>query len=138
MNSAKRKIVIDTGTLVSATLRRGTVPNRAYLKAMAGYQVCVSDYTLDELERVLRREKFDRYLPLPLRLEFLRTYQTRTTRHEVTLQVIDCRDPKDNPFLALALTVQAEIILTSDPDLYSLNPYRGIQILKPAEFLEIS
>jgi len=138
MNSAKRKIVIDTGTLVSASLRNDSTPNRAYLKAMLEFQVCVSEYTLDELERVLRREKFDRYLPLPLRLAFLKTYQARTTRYKVTREVTDCRDPKDNPFLALALTVGAEILLTSDSDLYELDPYHSIRILRPAQFLEIA
>lgn len=137
MNFARR-IVIDTGTLVSASLFEGTRPSLAYRKALAGFEVCVSDYTLDELERVLRRDKFDRYLPLARRLEFLESYYRRSKRYSVTLEVTDCRDPKDNPFLALALTAQAEILLTSDPDLYSLTPYRGIRLLKPAEFLEIA
>ncbi len=44
-------------------------------------------------------------------------------------------DPNDNKFLELALTVGAEIIVSSDPDLHVLNPYRNIAILKPAEFL---
>mgnify|MGYP003376606168 CR=1 FL=1 len=134
MNAANR-VVVDTGVLISAALRLNSLPRQAYLKALEGFELCASVETLAELERVLYREKFDRYLPLAERLAFLETYRASVEVFEVTLQVADCRDPKDNPFLALALTVEAKLLISSDPDLYTLNPYRGIPILRPAEFL---
>ena len=134
MNFAKH-IVVDTGVLISAALRLNSIPRQAYLKALEGFELCASVETLAELERVLHREKFDRYLPLAQRLAFLETYRASVEMFEVTLQVVDCRDPKDNPFLSLALTAEARLLISSDPDLYTLNPYRGIPILRPAEFL---
>lgn len=137
MNSARR-IVIDTGVLISAMLTTHSIPRQAYRKAQQNFEVCVSRYALDELARVIERSKFDAYLPITKRVEFFNLYQKETTEYPVTLEVTDCRDPKDNPFLALALTVKAQIILTSDPDLHSLDPYHGIRILRPAQFLEIA
>ena len=134
MNAANR-VVVDTGVLISAALRLESVPRRGYFHSWEGLELCASVETLAELERVLYREKFDRYLPLAERLAFLETYRASVEVFEVTLQVADCRDPKDNPFLALALTVEAKLLISSDPDLYTLNPYRGIPILRPAEFL---
>ena len=61
MNFASR-VVIDTSTLVGAVLRPGSPPRRALLAALSRATVCVSPATLAELERVLLREKFDRYL----------------------------------------------------------------------------
>lgn len=52
MNSDK-KIVIDTGTLISAALRFHSIPNKAYLKALNEFEVCVSEATFSELERVI-------------------------------------------------------------------------------------
>ncbi|WP_295433842.1 PIN domain-containing protein [uncultured Thiodictyon sp.] len=54
---------------------------------------------------------------------------------EVDTTVSDCPDPKDNMFLALAETAEAELIVASDPHLTQLHPWRGIPILPPAAFL---
>ncbi len=137
MNSARR-LIVDTGVLISAALRLNSIPQQAYLKALHEFDLYASLETLTELERVMRREKFDRYLPLAERLAFFDAYRASAILIEVTFQVFDCRDPKDNPFLALALTAEAELLISSDPDLYTLTPYRGIPILRPAEFLRLS
>ena len=49
--------------------------------------------------------------------------------------VRDCRDPTDNRYLELALAAGASAILTGDEDLLVLHPWRGIPVLRPAEFL---
>ena len=49
--------------------------------------------------------------------------------------VTDCRDPKDNKFLALAIDAGAKTIVTGDKDLLVMHPYQGITICTPAEFL---
>ena len=46
-----------------------------------------------------------------------------------------CRDPKDNMFLELAVTGKASCIITGDKDLVALNPFRGIKIISPGDFL---
>ena len=50
----------------------------------------------------------------------------------------DCRDPKDNKYLELALAAQAEFIVSSDNDLLILDPWRGIRIMTPAEYVSRS
>jgi hypothetical protein len=54
---------------------------------------------------------------------------------EVNATVSDCVDPKDNMFLALAETAEADLIVSSDPHLTNLHPWHGIPILPPAAFL---
>ena len=46
-----------------------------------------------------------------------------------------CRDSRDNKFLALALIADADAIVSSDEDLLTLHPWRGIPILTPTQFL---
>ena len=38
----------------------------------------------------------------------------------------DCRDEKDNKFLALAIDSDATLIVTGDDDLLALNAFRGV------------
>ena len=59
----------------------------------------------------------------------------RVTVVAVTQVVTDCPDPKDNMFLALADTAQAELLVSSDPHLVDMHPWRNIPILPPAAFL---
>ena len=51
-----------------------------------------------------------------------------------------CRDPKDNMILELAVAVagKADFIITGDKDLKVLNPFQKIQIISPAEFLQMN
>jgi predicted nucleic acid-binding protein len=48
--------------------------------------------------------------------------------------VADCRDVSDNKFLELALATEAKVIVTGDPDLLVLDPWRGIRIVGLREF----
>ena len=49
--------------------------------------------------------------------------------------VADCRDPKDDKYLELALASGADRIVSSDADLLVLHPWRGVRILRPADYL---
>lgn len=133
--SSARRVVIDTGVLVSAALRPESVPSLALEKAFLVYDVCVLAATLDELRTVLSRPKFDAYLPLALRMDFVEGYRERTIAFEVTEAVSDCADPGDNKFLSLALAADAELIVASDPHLTNMHPWRGIAIMPPTAFL---
>jgi uncharacterized protein len=135
-----RRVILDTSTLVSAALRIGSTPHQALLKALASCDVCASAETLDELEQVLDRDKFDRYLDRELRRSFVALM--RRHMHLFAVQDADreaveppCRDPKDNQFLALALAAEADALVSSDEDLLVLHPWRGIAVVTPADFL---
>lgn len=141
--SMLRRVVVDTSTLVSAALRIGSVPHQALLKALGACELCVSSATLNELEQVLRRDKFDRYLDAQTRLSFVALIRQHT--HLFDVQEADelsvqpaCRDPKGNKFLALALVCEADAIISSDNDLLVLNPWRSIPILTPAGFVSLN
>lgn len=121
--------------LVSAAIRPDSVPALALEKALLHFQVCASVDTLTELETVLRRDKFERYATLAQREAFLDGCRAHTALMEVRLAISDCPDPKDNMFLALAWTADAELIVASDPHLADLHPWREIPILPPAAFL---
>jgi len=90
------RTVIDTGVVVSAVLLPRSVPRRALDVAAAQGRVLVSDETITELNDVLRRPKFDKYLSEERRLEFLAALVREAETVEVVDGVTVCRDPQDN------------------------------------------
>jgi putative PIN family toxin of toxin-antitoxin system len=134
------RVVLDTSTLVSAALKVVSVPHQVLLKAIGSCHLCASAETLAELEQVLEREKFDRYLNLESRRAFVALIRRNVYLFAVDSRLLAaeplCRDTKDQPFLALALAAEANALVSGDEDLLVLHPWNGIPILTPAEFLE--
>lgn len=47
------------------------------------------------------------------------------------------KDPKDNMVIACAVEGQADYIVSGDPDLVELGTFAKIQIVSPAEFIQV-
>jgi putative PIN family toxin of toxin-antitoxin system len=109
------------------------------MKALRTCEVCASAETLDELARVLERDKFDRYLDRDSRRAFVALLRRHVRLFDVpkdgTVEP-PCRDPRDTPFLSLALVCEADVLISSDEDLLVLHPWRGMPIVTPGEFLQ--
>jgi putative PIN family toxin of toxin-antitoxin system len=93
---------------------------------------------LEELDEVLRRPKFDAYLPKELRLEFLAALVRECEEVTVAERMTICRDPRDDKFLELAAAGRATHVVSGDADLLELHPFRTVRIVTPAEFLRES
>lgn len=129
------RLVFDTNALVSAALLAHSVPRQAFDKAFAQGELLTSEACLAELNEVLHRKKFVRYLtPFEAHL-FINQYSLTATLIDVKTVVTDCRDVRDNKFLELALDGKADCIISGDQDLLVLTPYRRIAIVTPSEFL---
>jgi putative PIN family toxin of toxin-antitoxin system len=130
------RLVVDTNTLVSRLLLSGSIPAQAVHKAIKAGDLLFSRATLMELNEVLRRPKFDRYLEPNDRDKFMHLLARLAIMVEITHPVQSCRDPKDDKFLEVAFNGRADVIITGDADLLELNPFRGIPILSPRAFLD--
>ncbi|MGI8499567.1 MAG: putative toxin-antitoxin system toxin component, PIN family [Hassallia sp.] len=135
MMANNRRFVFDTNVLISAFLFSQSKPRQALDQATVIGVIVLSNSVLSELEEVLYRPKFDRYLTKERRQEFLEDLTENAQFIDVSEQINECRDPKDNKYLELALSGQAECIVTGDDDLLVLNLWRGIEILTVQEFL---
>ena len=135
-----RRVVFDTSTLVGAALKPGSLPHQALMLALARCDVCASVPTWLELERVMRHERLDRFLPRDVRLEFVVMLRTSMHFFPVTQADVDtlqptCRDVMDNKFLALVQVCRADMLVSSDEDLLVLHPWCGVPVCRAAEFL---
>lgn len=129
-------IVVDTNVLISRLLAPDSAPARAVSHAVRHGRLLASNATLEELAEVLGRGKFDCYLSLDERQQFMRLLTRIVEMPPITHRFNDCRDPSDNKFLDLAVSGAAHAIVTGDRDLLDLHPFREIPIMKPATYLD--
>ena len=131
-------IVFDASTLVGAALKADSVPERALLRAEEIDVLALSSAVDAELSEVLSRPKFTRAVSAERLQRFLDLLRTSSLWFEPSVNVADCRDPKDNKYLELALASGAETIVSSDNDLIVLHPWRGVKILSAADYLALT
>lgn len=130
------RVILDTNTLVSALLIRQSIPRQAFDKAKQEGILLLSNATLEELDSVLNREKFKKYITDAERILFVQTLKNQSILLETTQSISACRDPKDNKFLELAVTGGADYIISGDSDLLVLNPFENIKIVTPRAFVQ--
>jgi uncharacterized protein len=131
----RERIVVDTNVLISRLLVPASVSGRAVRRAVATGQLVVSEAMMEELATVLGRRKFDPYLSIADRQEFIRLLGRIAEMIPVLRVVRACRDPRDDKFLEVAVNGRADLIVTGDRDLLELDPFMGIGILTPAAYL---
>ena len=130
------RFVFDTNVIISALLFENSKPAQAFKYALANGEVLLSLDLLEELNEVLGRKKLNRYVTNEEREEFLETLIERAVLIEIVDNVQECRDPKDDQVLELALNGEAQYIITGDRDLLVLNPFRNIRVIKVEDFLK--
>lgn len=127
-------LVIDTNVWISFSFfKSGILANR--LEAVLDE----NDYALSnecfcELADVLMRARFNRFATVKDRELILKDIANGAEWYTPTETITDCRDPKDNMFLELAVTCRATAILTGDEDLLMLHPFRSIAIMTVEAF----
>lgn len=133
----KSVYVLDANVIVSAVLLPRSLTRKAFDKALREGEVVVSEAVVNELDDMLRRPRLNKYIYEEERIRFLMMLLRESRLVRVNRTVTDCRDPKDNKYLELALDSGASCILSGDKDLLVLHPYHGIPILTPREFLDL-
>jgi putative PIN family toxin of toxin-antitoxin system len=128
------RLVVDTNVVLSAILFPGSVPGRA-LDRSQGSVVLASKFTLQELKEVAKRSRFDRYVEAEKRLRLVAEYRRAAVTVDIPFPIRACRDRRDDKFLEVAVHGRADVIVTGDADLLALDPFRGIAILTPDEYL---
>jgi len=128
-------IVFDASAVVSAALREESVPARALLHAEQVDVFALSTAVDAEIAEVLGRPRFAKAITAARRAAILTTLRQGAAWFEPLERVTDCRDAKDNKYLELALASGARTIVSGDLDLLVLHPWRGVRILRPAEYL---
>ena len=129
-------VVFDTNILFSAAGWRGK-PFACVEHARAGKVQAVTCVELmeelaEKLELKLGFSPDQSAETLADYLSFIRVAAIPKTLNAVP------RDAEDNAVLETAIEAGADLIVTGDDDLLSLKVFRGIKIIRAAEFLELA
>ncbi len=137
MKKTKYRFVFDTNVLVSALLTPKGHSRQAFTKADHNGVILLSSETFAEVEQVIYRERFDKYVTNAERTRFLSDLLEKAALIPITESITVCRDPDDDKFLELAVSGNADYLVSGDHDLLALHPFRAIPILRPAAFLNV-
>ncbi|MCU0843174.1 MAG: putative toxin-antitoxin system toxin component, PIN family [Thiobacillaceae bacterium] len=127
--------VLDTNVLVSRLLVLHGVAAKAVDHALARGILLFSEETLDELVEVLGRPKFDPYVTQDERRKFVELLGGVARVVNIPRRFSACRDPRDDKFLDVAVNGGATAIITGDRALLELDPFHGVRIVSPGDFL---
>ena len=130
------RVVVDTNVLVSRLILPKSIPAQALRRVELEARLLFSEVTMNELADVLSRPKFDPYISRRHRERFVMELCTIVEFVPIIQLVHECRDPKDDKFLEVALNGRADLIITGDDDLLALHPWREIVIVTPADHLK--
>ena len=131
----RERVVIDTNVFISGLLSSTSVPAKVVDRAVSHHQVLVSRDTLRELMEKLLASKFDRYISRRHREALLDRLAPNVELVEIVQPVRACRDPKDDKFLEVTVNGEADVLVSGDQDLLVLHPFRGTDIVTPADYL---
>jgi hypothetical protein len=105
-----KRFVFDTNVIVSALLTKKSVARDSLDKARGLGEILLSLEVVEELYDVLSRPVFDHYIDEEDRIRFLNLLVKKSTLVEITERIKECRDPKDDKFLELAISGKANFI----------------------------
>lgn len=136
--ASSHRLVLDNNVLISRLLVPASVPGWAVQKGIDTGQILISDAMLDGLLTVLSRPKFDPYVTVRDRQQFVRLLGRVAERVPMVYTVDACCDSKDNTILEVAVNGAAQLIVTGDRDLLSIGTYHAIPIITQSADLEWS
>ena len=133
------RVILDTGTLVSALVYPNRLCGMALRHAMARYELAGSARTLSHFVRILRDDVFGAWRAIDERAKFAELVADATARFEPRHPFGDCGFAvRSNVMYAeLAVDSGAACLVSSQRDVLGLGGFRGTRFVSPAEFLAL-
>lgn len=128
------RLVVDTNLWVSYLLKPNSLIAPQINIIQREETLLNSRATLEELSDVLSRAKFAKYVHREDVHAFIMAFIETGEHVTISQEIKACRDPRDDKFLELAVSGQADVILTGDDDLLVLHSFEDIPILRMREF----
>lgn len=132
------RAVLDPNVLVSALISPAGPSAQLLLELRAGaFELLTSPHLLAELDDVVRREKFRRYVTedeASVFIELIRAESTVIDDPEPSLVSLS-DDPGDDYLIALARAAHVDALVSGDPHLLRLREL--VPVRTPREFLEL-
>jgi uncharacterized protein len=132
------RVVFDTTVLASLTI--ATQDPLVFLRSATErrlFELCLSEFILDELSRALKKPYFTARLPDQgaAFLGMLRNVATLIPLSATIVGVV--RDPNDDPILGTAVSAQASYLVSGDKSVLAVGQFQGIAIVTARQFYDV-
>ena len=134
----ENRIVLDTNILVSALIGNSYPKQILFEYVLENkFVICVSEVVLDEYRDVLSRPKFRKFSNFVEKAnDLLDSIEKIAEYYQPTITINRISDDADNRFLELALTAQAQYIITGNFTDFDFAEYEHVKIVSPKYFYE--
>jgi putative PIN family toxin of toxin-antitoxin system len=133
-------VVLDTNVIISAFCFPSGIPKQIFRAVINNHLLLFSVALMEELEAVLLRDKFSRYLSKEERIEAILDLDISVNYVAVSSVLDDIEDEKDNMVLALAVDGRADYLVTGNTRHFMLpavqKRYPAITICTPRAFYD--
>ena len=135
MASKLLKVIIDTNLWISFLITKfhSQIDNLLINKKI---RIVFSEELLTEFFDVIQRPKLNKYFSPNDIKELLDVFDFYGDLVKVKSRIEQCRDPKDNFLLSLAVDSKADYLLTGDNDLLEIGQIGKTKIQTITEFTE--
>ncbi len=138
------RIVLDANVLISSLITSEGVSSKVVQEIVNNerYTLLMSHAIADKVRRVLTYPKLKKYLIHPQ--DYLENWlsalitEAHVVSHHFHYPPIVIEDPDDDMYMITAIEGKADCIISGDQHLLKMNPYQGIYILNPSEFLKLN
>ena len=129
------RVVLDTNVLVSGLISPSGPPGEILRLLETGLIVpCLSESILGEYRNVLARREFQ--FPVLKIASLLQRFEAVGELVVAALVPGDFPDPKDAPFLEVALAAHADFLVTGNLRHFPVRLRQGVAVVSPREFIE--
>jgi len=129
----RHRVILDTNIWVSFLISGHLSKAEALLRSER-VTILLSETLLQEIVEVVQRPKFRKLFTADDQREMVSVLLRHSELVTVTSVFRECRDPKDDFLLALAVDGKATHIVTGDRDLLALSSFKGTRIRTLAAF----
>ncbi len=134
-----KAVTLDTNTLISGLLWDGNEARIIEKAEKKEIRLFISQEILEEIEGVLKREKFSKRLEdkeytvekAVAKVALISTLIEPTYKINVIKE-----DPDDNRVLECAVSAKADVIISGNAHLLNLAKYKGINIISANNFIK--
>lgn len=130
-----KKVILDTNLWISFLISH-RLDEIDYLLLEGKIRLIFSNELIEEFITVAKRPKFEKFFTDQNINDLLHLFDSYGKLIDVTTDVTDCRDHKDNFLLNLAIDSKSDYLVTGDADLLALQKIKKTKILNWADFLK--
>lgn len=130
------KVILDTNVLISALLSKG-IPSKILTELIltSKVEIFLSQEILSEYSEIALRPKFHSIPDFPINAQIvINRLEELSISIDPLIKLREIKDEKDNRFLELAASSNADFLITGNTNDFTMKEFRSTKIITPTNF----